>query len=231
MESLYPENSPQSEPGAPDGTVRANEDAGGFSPVLVFARRQILTDAASLKNPSNCAGGDRSSQSSLFSFLSALRYAGNRSGAKLDLALPHSHPVQTDQTPSEIQRLLERLRLAARAGRFDKDGSESAEAETAGKQVLKQLDSRNRLVMELAGGKALFYLRQEMLVQGAWQTIAYYEFRDGSCIRYLNKSNGARRALSVNLPQTIVPEMALKDLSKNWQTYARAYEMIDQKAC
>ena len=132
----------------------------------------------------------------------------------------------------EVQDLLEKLRRAASIEKklgpktdfaSESDTSKSALEERPPVTMLKQMDAGNRILAKTySNGSAFFF--QEKQICGEWKVIAYYEFSDGRSVRYLNKANGSRRAFYVNLPQPVAREMAIKDLSKNWNIYSRDYE-------
>ncbi|MBX9689405.1 MAG: hypothetical protein K2X27_22030 [Candidatus Obscuribacterales bacterium] len=133
----------------------------------------------------------------------------------------------------EIQNLLQNMRYAAELGqRISGAFSQTRElrfAEKNSSEISKQLDASNRIVISievLADGEDKFNARLEKLYGFEWKLIGLYESADGRSVRYLHKCNGARKALRLNLDDKIVREMAIKDFSKNWQVYSRAYEEI-----
>lgn len=92
-------------------------------------------------------------------------------------------------------------------------------------QETSYLNESVRLTVRVSdhSGDLLFCASLERELRGEWHTVAYYESVSGRSVRYLCKSNGARSAFHLNLPQAIVQQMALKDLSRNWQHYSQEF--------
>lgn len=97
-------------------------------------------------------------------------------------------------------------------------------------QTFKQLDQNNRIIVQTENqDESYFMVKLERAFDGEWTTVAYYESRGSKSARYLNRANGSRRAFYLNLPQFVVKEMAVKDFSKNWQSYGENFERHDAR--
>ena len=135
----------------------------------------------------------------------------------------------------QIQEFLNRMRLAAETGRLINAQKEDTDTQelpliTDDSVDIKQLDDRNRIVIEnsIVDEDEVFTARLEKQFAGEWRVIACYESSAGRAVRYLHKVNGGRRAFHLNIPDFVVREMALKDLSRNWKTYSTEYESIER---
>ncbi len=144
-----------------------------------------------------------------------------------------SKQVNTQQV--DIAQLLKDLRAAASAGRMPsgkKVCTDTAEAMPPMEdvcQTVSLLDSSSRLLTDtnFDGDEKSFSARLEKQVNGKWVTVANYELKNGRCVRYIYKANGARTAFYVNLPDSVARDMSIKDLSRNWKTYTADFDRND----
>lgn len=95
---------------------------------------------------------------------------------------------------------------------------------------IKILSIDTRIVVEYTmdlDEDEVFHARLQRQYDTEWKTVAYYQSSSTKAFRYLHKQSGGRKTFQLHLPNTIVREMALKDLSRNWRTYVSDFESND----
>ncbi len=95
---------------------------------------------------------------------------------------------------------------------------------------IKILSTDTRIVIEYTcdrDDEEVFHARLERQYNAEWQTIAYYQSSASKAFRYLHKQNGGRKTFQLHIPNSIVREMAVKDLSRNWRSYVAEFESAD----
>ena len=58
---------------------------------------------------------------------------------------------------------------------------------------------------------------------GRWHTIVLYEMFDDVCLRHEYRQDGARKTIRVDLPMTVVKEMAETEILMNWKYYVERF--------
>lgn len=92
---------------------------------------------------------------------------------------------------------------------------------------IKILSVDTRIVVEYTmdlDEDEVFHARLQRQYDTEWKTVAYYQSSSTKAFRYLHKQSGGRKTFQLHLPNAIVREMALKDLSRNWRTYVSDFE-------
>ncbi|MBI1272244.1 hypothetical protein GC174_17590 [bacterium] len=83
--------------------------------------------------------------------------------------------------------------------------------------------------VDFNGVGGAFSVNLQARIDGQWKTIASYQFRNGQSVRTTYARTGVSSSMVINLPATVVREMAYEDFSRNWRNRIRLYETGERK--
>lgn len=83
--------------------------------------------------------------------------------------------------------------------------------------------------VDFNGVGGAFSVNLQARIDGQWKTIASYQFRNGQSVRTTYARVGVSSSMVINLPATVVREMAYEDFSRNWRNRIRLYETGERK--
>lgn len=80
------------------------------------------------------------------------------------------------------------------------------------------------VVIDFPSAPADFTLNLQVMEAGLWNTVASYESRNGRSVRSIYGREGVTSSMVLNLPATVVKQMAVEDFSRNWANHAVAVD-------
>lgn len=83
--------------------------------------------------------------------------------------------------------------------------------------------------VDFNGVGGAFSVNLQARIDGQWKTIATYQFRNGQSVRTTYARTGVSSSMVINLPATVVREMAYEDFSRNWRNRIRLFETGERK--
>ncbi|MGD9683395.1 MAG: hypothetical protein AB7W16_19695 [Candidatus Obscuribacterales bacterium] len=85
---------------------------------------------------------------------------------------------------------------------------------------VRQYASNCRLVViDFPSAPSDFTLNLQVIEAGLWTTIAAYESRTGRSVKTTFGRDGVTSSMVLNLPATVVKQMAVEDFSRNWASH------------
>lgn len=77
---------------------------------------------------------------------------------------------------------------------------------------------------------AVFSIKLQAQASGLWRTIASYDCRLDRATRHVYRPDGSKDYFDMDLPVSVVKEMAWEDFRRNWQVYCIAFQCACQSA-
>ena len=112
--------------------------------------------------------------------------------------------------------------------RVQKPTQEQQSIEVEARMLIQRLAENCRILSADAPSDAFSYsIKLQSEVDGRWTTIASYECGLNWAARYLYHRDGRREHLDLDLPVSVVREMAKEDFLRNWATYTQQYNQDD----
>ena len=90
---------------------------------------------------------------------------------------------------------------------------------TVGNCRILNLGLSTRIITSGLAGGLDFEAFLQILSANGWVTIVCYEYRNGHARRKMYYADGQSRLLMVDLPRSVVLEMAQADFQRNWPAY------------
>jgi len=75
------------------------------------------------------------------------------------------------------------------------------------------------VVIDFPSAPSDFTLNLQVLEAGSWTTIAAYESRNGRSVKTTYGRDGVTSSMVLNLPATVIKQMAVEDFSRNWVSH------------
>lgn len=116
-----------------------------------------------------------------------------------------------------------RLKQAG-AAPLPKDHTIRPKQRTIGNCLIADLGLTTRVITACKSDRFEFESFLQILSSKGWVTIVCYEFRNGRGRRKMYYANGQTRLLLVDLPQSVVLEMAQTDFQRNWTAYYEEFQ-------
>lgn len=91
--------------------------------------------------------------------------------------------------------------------------------------VVQLADCCRVLINESTTNCDEFHIRLEAYILDSWTTIAAYYSQDNRIARVMYRTDGRRKQIDMQLPASVVKEMAEEDFMSNWQRHYRGYMM------
>lgn len=91
--------------------------------------------------------------------------------------------------------------------------------------VVQLSDCCRVLINESTTSEDDFHIKLEALIMSSWITIAAYYSQDGRIARVMYRTDGRRKQIDMQLPPSVVKEMAEEDFMHNWERHYRGYMM------
>lgn len=91
--------------------------------------------------------------------------------------------------------------------------------------VVQLSDCCRVLINESTTSEDDFHIKLEALIVNSWITIAAYYSQDGRIARVMYRTDGRRKQIDMQLPPSVVKEMAEEDFMHNWERHYRGYMM------
>ncbi len=101
---------------------------------------------------------------------------------------------------------------------------EQPSAEIEARMFIDRLAENCRILSaDVPGESFVCSIKLQTEISGRWTTIASYDCGLNWAARYLYHPDGRRDHLDLDLPVSVVNEMAREDFLRNWESYARNY--------
>ncbi len=91
--------------------------------------------------------------------------------------------------------------------------------------VVQLSDCCRVLIDESTANEDEFQIKLEALIRNAWITIAAYYSQNNHIARVMYRTDGRRKQIDMQLPPSVVKEMAEEDFMHNWERHYRGYMM------
>ncbi|MCC7527557.1 MAG: hypothetical protein IT342_03475 [Candidatus Melainabacteria bacterium] len=91
--------------------------------------------------------------------------------------------------------------------------------------VVQLSDCCRVLINESTSSEDDFHIKLEALIVSSWITIAAYYSQGGRIARVMYRTDGRRKQIDMQLPASVVKEMAEEDFMHNWERHYRGYMM------
>jgi hypothetical protein len=104
-------------------------------------------------------------------------------------------------------------------------------AEVEARMFIEKLAANCRIVSaDVPAEASIFSIKLQTQATGLWRTIASYDCRLDRATRHVYRPDGSRDYFDMDLPVSVVKEMAWEDFRRNWQVYCIAFECACQSA-
>jgi hypothetical protein len=109
----------------------------------------------------------------------------------------------------------------------DKDNAifEPEELSDAIGAVVQLADCCRVLINESTTNNDEFHIKLEAYIRNSWTTIAAYYSQNNRIARVMYRTDGRRKQIDMQLPSSVVKEMAEEDFMHNWERHYRGYMM------
>jgi hypothetical protein len=91
--------------------------------------------------------------------------------------------------------------------------------------VVQLSDCCRVLINESTTNADEFQIKLEAAILNNWTTIAAYYSQNNRIARVMYRTDGRRKQIDMQLPSSVVKEMAEEDFMHNWQRHYRGYMM------
>lgn len=95
--------------------------------------------------------------------------------------------------------------------------------------IINRLADSARIITKLDSAES-FNCELQLLNDGNWKTVIAYEYQRGAGKRYSCYNDGFKRPFNMDLPVSIVREMAKEDFQRNWSTYCNDFMYSQHRA-
>lgn len=96
--------------------------------------------------------------------------------------------------------------------------------------VVQLSDCCRVLINESTTSEDEFHIKLEAFIMNAWITIAAYYSQNDRIARVMYRTDGRRKQIDMQLPPSVVKEMAEEDFMHNWERHYRGYMMQQQSS-
>lgn len=92
-----------------------------------------------------------------------------------------------------------------------------------GSVSVKKLAEYCRVMVAVSADETSFAVKLQALSMNNWATVVAYESRPAGSVHTTYNRDGSFRAMALELPSTVVQQMAIEDLTRNWNLYCTRF--------
>lgn len=138
---------------------------------------------------------------------------------------PQILPFESDATKVAVQFLEDSDVVPAKPKDTESSTFEPPELEHSIGALVHLSDCCRVQINESSINQNEFNIRLEAKIMDSWRTIAAYYSREERIARVMYRIDGRRKQIDVQLPSSVVKEMAEEDFMHNWERHYRGYMM------
>lgn len=138
---------------------------------------------------------------------------------------PQILPFESDATKVAVQFLEDSAVEPAKPKETECNTFEPPELEHSIGALVHLSDCCRVQISESSSNQNEFNIRLEAKIMDSWRTIAAYYSREERIARVMYRIDGRRKQIDVQLPSSVVKEMAEEDFMHNWERHYRGYMM------
>ncbi|MBC7997246.1 MAG: 50S ribosomal protein L11 methyltransferase [Leptolyngbya sp.] len=138
---------------------------------------------------------------------------------------PQILPFESDATKVAVQFLEDSAVVPAKPKETESNTFEPPDLEHSIGALVHLSDCCRVQISESSTNQNEFNIRLEAKIMDSWRTIAAYYSREERIARVMYRIDGRRKQIDVQLPSSVVKEMAEEDFMHNWERHYRGYMM------